>query len=52
MSKRLGAQSLIEREDFPYLLTALHNYGYQVIGPTLRDGLSSTMSSTPRLIYS
>ena len=31
-------QSVIQREDFQHLITALIGSGYRVVGPTLRDG--------------
>lgn len=32
-----GDRVIVRREDFPCLLVSLHNRGYQVIGPTVRE---------------
>ena len=32
-----GDRVIVEREDLPHLLVSLHNRGYQVIGPTVRE---------------
>lgn len=34
----VGAQRVLERDDFPLFLTALQSAGYRVVGPTVRDG--------------
>lgn len=34
----VGANLVIEAADFPQLLTAVDRLGYQMVGPTLRDG--------------
>lgn len=33
----VGARFLLDRSDFPLLLSALHRAGYRVVGPTVRD---------------
>jgi len=35
---RVGDRRVLERHDFPSLFRALHAKGYQVVGPTVRDG--------------
>jgi len=35
---RVGDRRVLERHDFPALFRALHAKGYQVVGPTVRDG--------------
>jgi len=35
---RVGDTVVVERADLPQLLTALHAQGYQILGPTVRDG--------------
>jgi sulfhydrogenase subunit beta (sulfur reductase) len=37
-SLKVGDRRLLERRDFPSLFRALHANGYQVVGPTVRDG--------------
>jgi sulfhydrogenase subunit beta (sulfur reductase) len=34
----VGGRYLLERADFPGLLSALHGAGYRIVGPTVRDG--------------
>jgi len=38
LTRMLGAKLAIGREDLPEIFDALANRGYQVIGPTVRDG--------------
>jgi sulfhydrogenase subunit beta (sulfur reductase) len=38
LTRMLGAKLAIDREDLQEILNALANRGYQVIGPTVRDG--------------
>ncbi len=33
-----GTQTVLEREDFPQLFAALRKRGYQIVGPTAREG--------------
>ncbi|HKN06093.1 MAG TPA: 4Fe-4S dicluster domain-containing protein [Thermoplasmata archaeon] len=35
---KTGDRRILERQDFPALFRALHSKGYQIVGPTLRDG--------------
>jgi ferredoxin len=35
---KVGDRRVLERHDFPSLFRALHAKGYQVVGPTVRDG--------------
>jgi len=35
---KVGDRRVLERHDFPSLFRALHEKGYQVVGPTVRDG--------------
>ena len=35
---KVGDRRVLERHDFPTLFRALHAKGYQVVGPTVRDG--------------
>ena len=37
-SLKVGDRGILERRDFPTLFRALHANGYQVVGPTVRDG--------------
>jgi ferredoxin len=37
-SLKVGDRRVLERHDFPSLFRALHAKGYQVVGPTVRDG--------------
>jgi sulfhydrogenase subunit beta (sulfur reductase) len=34
----VGDHFLLDRRDFPTLLTSLHAAGYRIVGPTIRDG--------------
>ena len=38
LTRMLGAKLAIDREDLQEIFNALANRGYQVIGPTVRDG--------------
>ncbi len=35
---KVGDRGILERRDFPSLFRALHANGYEVVGPTVRDG--------------